>query len=292
MKAVAAFFIAPARLPAPAKAIYPNIAKGLYAVDEKLHKNTLLMPTGSAEAAIEKIAINAAKAQQFTPITNPQDVPVVQIDTTLPAVSPACLSAPHLRQAFAHGALGWQPELREERVGMGQPPAKAAVLVALVQRQEMHVLLTQRSATLSKHSGQIAFPGGRQDPDDRNAQDTALREAWEEVGLARDHVEVLGNLPEYATGSGFDITPVVGLVTPPFDLTANPGEVADIFEVPLSFLMNPAHHRWQQLDTPGLSRRWLSMPYDDPLSGHQRFIWGATAGMLRNLYRFLAFQRP
>ena len=103
---------------------------------------------------------------------------------------------------------------------------------------------------------------------------------------------MLGSLPVYATGSGFDITPVVGLVTPPFALAPNPGEVDDIFEVPLSFLMNPAHHQWQQLDTPELSRRWLSMPYQDPLSGHQRFIWGATAGMLRNLYRFLAFSSP
>ena len=236
----------------------------------------------SAPAAIKKIG----------PVTDPRQAPVVQVDTGLPAVAPACLSAVHLREAFAQGSPGWQPELRDERRWVERPPAKAAVLVALVQRQEINVLLTQRSATLSNHSGQIAFPGGRKDPDDRDASDTALREAWEEVGLARDRVEVLGSLPVYATGSGFDITPVVGLVTPPFALQANPGEVDEIFEVPLSFLMNPAHHQWQQLDTPDLSRRWLSMPYQDPLSGHNRFIWGATAGMLRNLYRFLSFQAP
>ena len=228
--------------------------------------------------------------KNVVPIADPRRAPVVQVDTGLPAVAPACLSAAHLRQAFVHHPEGWTPELHTERRWTSKPAAKAAVLVALVQRQEINVLLTQRSAGLSNHSGQIAFPGGRQDPEDRNANDTALREAWEEVGLARDKVEVIGHLPEYATGSGFEITPVIGLVQPPFALHANPGEVDDIFEVPLSFLMNPAHHQWQQLDTPELSRRWLSMPYDDPLSGHHRFIWGATAGMLRNLYRFLAFQ--
>ena len=245
-----------------------------------LDKKSLLAPAGSAPAAIKKIG----------PVTDPRRVPVVQTDTNLPAVAPACLSATHLRHAFGRHTTAWEPELRQERAWTSKPPAKAAVLVALVQRQEISVLLTQRSATLSNHSGQIAFPGGRQDPEDRDACDTALREAWEEVGLARDKVEVIGHLPEYATGSGFEITPVIGLVQPPFALQPNPAEVDDIFEVPLSFLMNPAHHHWQQLDTPEMSRRWLSMPYDDPLSGHERFIWGATAGMLRNLYRFLAAQ--
>ena len=243
-------------------------------------QKTPLAPAGSAPAAIKKIG----------PVADPRRAPVVQTDTNLPAVAPACLSATHLRHAFGSHPSAWEPELRSERAWTNRPPAKAAVLVALVQRQEISVLLTQRSATLSNHSGQIAFPGGRKDPEDRDACDTALREAWEEVGLARDKVEVIGRLPEYATGSGFEITPVVGLVQPPFALQPNPAEVDDIFEVPLSFLMNPAHHQWQQLDTPELSRRWLSMPYDDPLSGHERFIWGATAGMLRNLYRFLAAQ--
>ena len=205
---------------------------------------------------------------------------MVQVDRDLPAVLPDRLQAHALRQAFGAPAdAAWEPELRtERRLGVASA-AKAAVLVPLVQRQELHVLLTERSTRLSKHSGQIAFPGGRQDP-----------EAWEEVGLARDRVEVIGSLPEYATGSGFEITPIVGLVSPPFALQANPAEVEDIFEVPLSFLMNPAHHQWQELETPELSRRWLEMPYDDPLSGRNRFIWGATAGMLRNLYRFLAFR--
>lgn len=248
----------------------------------QLDEKRPLAHASNAQAAIKNIV----------PVADPRRVPVVQTDTNLPAVAPASLNAAHLRQVFGSHVGGWEPELRNERAWTSKPPAKAAVLVALVQRQEISVLLTQRSATLSNHSGQIAFPGGRQDPGDRDASDTALREAWEEVGLARDHVEVIGSLPEYATGSGFEITPVIGLITPPFALTPNPAEVADIFEVPLSFLMNPAHHHWQQLDTPELSRRWLSMPYDDPQTGHERFIWGATAGMLRNLYRFLAFQAP
>ncbi|MEG0921957.1 MAG: CoA pyrophosphatase [Comamonas sp.] len=245
-----------------------------------IDSNKPLVPVGRAPTATKKIE----------PVIDPRRAPVVQIDTALPAVAPACLSAIHLRHAFESAAPNFRPELHNERAWTSKPPAKAAVLVALVQRQEISVLLTQRSASLSSHSGQIAFPGGRKDPEDRDARDTALREAWEEVGLERSHVEVIGSLPEYATGSGFEITPVVGLVMPPFELKANPGEVDDIFEVPLSFLMNPAHHQWQQLDTPELSRRWLSMPYADPQSGHERFIWGATAGMLRNLYRFLLFQ--
>ena len=235
-------------------------------------------------------------------ITDPRRAPVVQVDSALPAVAPSHLRADYLRQAFVAHPQGGEPEIFRERMWTDRPPAKAAVLVALVQRQEMHVLLTQRSAGLSNHSGQIAFPGGRQDPEDRNADDTALREAWEEVGLARDRVEVLGHLPEYTTGSGFDITPVIGLVQPPFALKPNPGEVDDIFEVPLSFLMNPAHHRRHRLEWDGNAREWFSMPYVErvqvePRAGEsppsadtevERFIWGATAGMLRNFYRFLA----
>lgn len=244
-----------------------------------MHKNS----------SIPHPAPQASAPQVVSSITDPRRAPVVQIDSALPAVASSHLRADYLRQAFVVHPHGGEPEIFRERMWTDRPPAKAAVLVALVQRQEMHVLLTQRSAGLSNHSGQIAFPGGRQDPEDRDASDTALREAWEEVGLAPERVEVIGHLPEYATGSGFEVTPVVGLVQPPFSLQSNPAEVDEIFEVPLSFLMNPAHHRWQQLDTPEFSRRWLSMPYDDPQSGHNRFIWGATASMLRNLYRFLAF---
>ena len=140
--------------------------------------NQPLMPVQNAQVAIKKVV----------PIMDPRTVPVVQVDNGLPAVAPAYLNAGHLRQAFG-SSLDWQPELRDEHRWTSKPPAKAAVLVALVQRQEINVLLTQRSAGLSNHSGQIAFPGGRQDPEDHNANDTALREAWEEVGLARDRVD-------------------------------------------------------------------------------------------------------
>ena len=159
------------------------------------------------------------------------------------------------------------------------------MLVPLVMRAELSLLLTQRGQHLSTHSGQIAFPGGRCDDTDTDAVHTALREAHEEVGLEADFVEVLGTLPTYTTGSGYVITPVVALVRTGFALQANPDEVADVFEVPLSFLMNPAHHRSHTLQTPIGPRHWISMPYQDGLQ--ERYIWGATAGMLRNLYRFL-----
>ena len=161
-------------------------------------------------------------------------------------------------------------------------------------RDEVMLLLTQRTANLSTHSGQVALPGGRTDATDIDAADTALREATEEIGLPRGHAEVLGTLPVYVTGTAFIITPVVALVTPGFVLQPNPGEVADVFEVPLAYLMNPANHRRHAAEFEGVMREWLSMPYLDrsvPLDNGQapeRFIWGATAGMLRNLYRFLS----
>ena len=119
-------------------------------------------------------------------------------------------------------------------------------------------------------------------------QHTALREAHEEVGLEADFVEVLGTLPTYTTGSGYVITPVVALVRTGFALQANPDEVADVFEVPLSFLMNPAHHRRHVMPMTDGERQWLSMPWRAEPHTPERYIWGATAGMLRNLYRFLA----
>jgi 8-oxo-dGTP pyrophosphatase MutT (NUDIX family) len=152
-------------------------------------------------------------------------------------------------------------------------------------REHLTVLLTQRAADLSSHSGQIAFPGGKVDPRDTAATETALREAHEEVGLACHHAKVLGSLPTYTTGSAFVVTPVVALVQPDFEPATNPQEVADVFEVPLSFLMNPANHRHHVSHWGGVRRQWISMPYQD--TQQERFIWGATAAMLRNLYRFM-----
>ena len=154
----------------------------------------------------------------------------------------------------------------------------AAVLFPIVVRDAGHtVMLTQRTAHLRDHAGQISFPGGRVEADDLSPTHTALRETEEEVGLSRERVEVLGFLPEYRTGTGFRVTPVVGLVHPPFDLQPDPFEVAEVFEVPLAFLLDPANHQRHEMHYRGALRQYFAMPYGD------YFIWGATAGMIRSL---------
>lgn len=215
---------------------------------------------------------------------DPRAVPVIQVDSHLPAVAHQSLQADALRSRFA-APPAWQPEFLVEKKFMDREPLPAAVLLPIVLRPNPTVLLTLRTPHLSTHSGQIAFPGGKVDETDADPTSAALREAQEEIGLEPHFVEVIGQLPLYVTGSAFHITPVVALISPGFTLKANPYEVADIFEVPLAFLMNPAHHRHHQVDWQGVQRQWLSMPYQDDLT--ERFIWGATAGMLRNFYRFL-----
>ena len=158
----------------------------------------------------------------------------------------------------------------------------AAVLVPLVEREDgLTVLLTRRSDTMRSHTGQVAFPGGRCDPGETPWQ-TALREAQEEIGLEPEYVTVAGLSSAYQTGSGFDITPVVGFVRPGFTVTPSPAEVADVFETPFAFLMDPNNHerRFHEL-AEGARRHFYAMPYED------RLIWGATAGMLRALYERL-----
>lgn len=216
---------------------------------------------------------------------DPSTVPVVGTDAHLPPVPSQSLSAAGLRQRFRAPPV-WQPEVRREPRFSHHALRAAAVLVAVLERPEPTLLLTQRTAHLPTHAGQIAFPGGKIDPHDADATAAALREAHEEVGLAPDRVEVLGCLPEYTTGTAFVVTPVVALVPADARLTPNPHEVAEAFEVPLAFLMDPAHHRRHQMDWEGRARQWFSMPYRD--GAQERFIWGATAGMLRNLYRFLS----
>lgn len=217
-------------------------------------------------------------------IFDPLQVPVVRVDCHLSAVSQDRLTPQALSERFANPPI-WQPELVRERQFMDRQPAQAAVLLGVIMREQPTVLLTQRTAHLSTHSGQIAFAGGKSDAVDRDAAATALREAHEEVGLDPRHVKVLGELPIYITGSAFHVTPVVALISPDMTLQPNPFEVAHAFEVPLAFLMNPANHRWHRVEHEGFQREWLSMPYQD--GAYQRFIWGATAGMLRNFYCFL-----
>ncbi len=154
----------------------------------------------------------------------------------------------------------------------------AAVLFPIVLREGGHtVLLTQRTAHLRDHPGQISFPGGRVEAHDATPVATALRETAEEIGLAPDHVDILGFLPEYRTGTGFRVIPVVASVRPPFALTPDPFEVAEVFEVPLTFLLDPANHQRHSLHYRGALRQYYAMPYGD------YFIWGATAGMIRSL---------
>jgi 8-oxo-dGTP pyrophosphatase MutT (NUDIX family) len=218
------------------------------------------------------------------PLFDPREVPVVSVDRELPSPLAESLEPQAIAARFAR-QHAWTPELRKEARFVEREPAYASVLIALVQRQRLNVLLTLRPTHMNSHSGQIAFPGGKADPEDSDAVATALREAQEEVGLAPEFVNVIGTLPIYTTGSAFIVTPVVALVQPGFQLKANADEVADVFEVPLDFLMNPANHRHHLVDFGGEQRRWLSMPYMDGTT--ERFIWGATAGMLRNFYRFL-----
>lgn len=154
----------------------------------------------------------------------------------------------------------------------------AAVLVPLVDRPDgPTILLTQRTAHLAAHAGQISFPGGGVEPADEDAVATALRETEEEIGLPRLHIEVLGHLDTYITRTGFRVVPVVAHIRPPFTLEPDPYEVADVFEVPLSFILDPASRRRESREFKGAQRHFWAFPYQD------RYIWGATAGMLVNL---------
>lgn len=172
------------------------------------------------------------------------------------------------------------PEMVDDFAVM-EPARPAAVLVPIVVRESLSVLLTERTAHLSTHAGQIAFPGGKTDASDPDPVHTALREAEEEIGLDRRHVETLGFLDGYRTGTGFLVTPVVALVSPAFELTVATDEVARVFEVPLAFLMDEANHGRHSRDWRGRQRHFYAMPYGE------HYIWGATAGMIKNLHERL-----
>ena len=165
-----------------------------------------------------------------------------------------------------------------EIIAREQPVRPAAVLIPVVDHAEPTVLLTQRAAHLNDHAGQISFPGGKIDPTDASPLDAALREAEEEVGLTREFIEPIGYLDLYGTSFGFRILPTVARVRPGFKLRINHAEVDDAFEVPLAFLMNPVNHQLHSKEFRGMERTYYAMPFAE------RYIWGATAGILRVLY--------
>jgi 8-oxo-dGTP pyrophosphatase MutT (NUDIX family) len=231
--------------------------------------------------------MSATPSHRFPPAFDPRAVPV------LPRVRSECLALPEAERLTERGLRGvfssppkWTPEVVHEVRFTDRAPAQAAVLLPLVMHERPTLLLTQRTAHLSTHSGQIAFPGGKLDATDADATAAALRETREEIGLDSHWIDVLGSLPEYVTGTAFVVTPVVALVRPGFELRPNPYEVDEVFEVPLDFLMNPGNHQRQGFEWGGVMREWYAMPYQD--GTRERFIWGATAGMLRNFYRLLS----
>ena len=172
-------------------------------------------------------------------------------------------------------------ERQKENAAKGLRPA-AVLLLVVNHSNDPTVVFTQRTAHLSDHAGQISFPGGRVDEGDETAEHTALREAQEEIGLGPERVEILGRLPEYHTSTGFRVTPVVGWSEPPMHYQADPHEVAEVFEVPLAFLLDTRNHRYESAFHKGRLRNYWALPFGD------RFIWGATAGMLVTFQRIVA----
>ena len=236
----------------------------------------------------EDYAINVAAPPGF----DAQAVPIHQVCTHEKKVAKEFLEPAGLKQRL-QSPPEWQPEITDEnrhviaadiiakREAAGKV-TKAAVLIPLVLKEEgLSVLLTQRTNHLRDHAGQISFPGGRMDPEDQSPNDTALRESHEEIGLDPKRVEIIGHMPQYLTVSGYSVTPVVGFVQAQAEYVLDEFEVADVFEVPLSFLLDPANHQVRLWQSEQGGRRFYSMPYEN------RFIWGATAGMLRNLYHLL-----
>ncbi len=211
-------------------------------------------------------------------------IPVSPEQFTAAVTRRLSLDVPREPQDLIRGLGPSRDDQGDHTINEGRPARPAAVLIPVVARAEPTILLTQRSGDLPDHSGQIAFPGGKIDPGDATPLDAALREAEEEIGLARRHVRPLAYMPPFLSRTGYLITPVIGLVTPPFELTINPREVVDAFEVPLAFLMDSQNHQRQSREWQGQMRHFYAMPYGD------RYIWGITAGILRNLWERLADQ--
>lgn len=223
-------------------------------------------------------------------VTDPESVPLDPDFASLALrgapVDVAMLQPDALRRRFLHPPP-WKPEMRSDArlFDPNVAPRPASVLVPLVARGgSVNVLLTERTAHLTDHAGQISFPGGRAEEGDADAVATALRESEEEIGLPSSVVDVIGYLPEYRTITGYRVTPVIGIIEQPFSLRLDTFEVSEAFEVPLAFLMNPANHERRIFQLGDIARTFYSMPYQ---AGRRYFIWGATAAMLRNFYHFL-----
>ncbi len=194
------------------------------------------------------------------------------------------LAAAHLHREPVAAARFSDDDLNPEAriIAEGVTPIPAAVLVPVIAGEDwLSMLLTQRTAHLARHGGQVAFPGGRIEDGDQGPVAAALRETEEETGIAQEFIEPLGFLDTYLTSSSYRVTPVVGLVRRGYSLALDANEVTDVFEVPLAFLMNPDHHRRGSRAWQGATRFFHEMPYGE------RYIWGATAGMIRNLYTLL-----
>jgi 8-oxo-dGTP pyrophosphatase MutT (NUDIX family) len=206
---------------------------------------------------------------------------VDEIVRRLSAGTPGRRSAPRAPEAGEDWPRG-DHDLNPDFYEPGRALTEAAVLVPIVTRGEgPTVLLTQRTDHLNDHAGQISFPGGRLDPGDADARAAALRETEEEIGLPHAHVRLVGRLDTYVTRTGFEVTPLIGLVAPPFALTLDSFEVAEAFEVPLAFFLDPANRKTDSRLYQGKERHFFAFPYGE------RYIWGATAGMLVNLAEVL-----
>lgn len=233
----------------------------------------------------EDYAINVAAPPGF----DAQAVPIHQVCAHEKKVAKEFLEPAGLKLRL-QSPPEWQPEITDEnrhviaadiiakRESAGKVTKAAVLIPLLIKEKGLSVLLTQRTNHLRDHAGQISFPGGRMDPEDQSTNDTALRESQEEIGLDPKRVEIIGHLPQYLTVSGYSVTPVVGLVQAQSEYVLDEFEVADVFVVPLSFLLDPANHQFRLWQSEQGGRRFYSMPYEN------RFICGSTAGMLRNLY--------
>jgi len=223
---------------------------------------------------------------------DPAGVPIEGVCASEPPVAKEFFDPQHIKRRFQNPPV-WQPEITDEsrqvmasqiiaqRQAAGKVTQAAVLIPLMLQPTGLSILFTQRTDHLHDHAGQISFPGGRMDAGDDTPNHAALRESEEEIGLQAQNVEIIGHLPQYLTVSGYSVTPVVGLVKPQAVYPLDVFEVADIFEVPFDFLMNPANHQIRFWESAQGRRRFYAMPYEN------RFIWGATAGMLRNLYHLL-----